>query len=172
MFRGWGTKKSGRLTVVLVHPGEEIGRGLLTEIIKETGLSKEEFLAILLCCVDILFSFLTWGCLEVLLFLLFFDFLDCLFKRWDVMFDCLPDGFGIHAEVCMDEFVSHACDFFPGQVGEFWFEGVRKFFGCFANDSMLRTAALSVFLSLTNSSYVMLATNSSMSVIASRMSCK
>ena len=38
----------GRLTVVPVHPGEEIGIGLLNKIIKDTGLSKEEFLAILL----------------------------------------------------------------------------------------------------------------------------
>jgi len=38
----------GRLTVVPVHPGEEIGIGLLNKIIKDTGLSKEEFLAVLL----------------------------------------------------------------------------------------------------------------------------
>jgi predicted RNA binding protein YcfA (HicA-like mRNA interferase family) len=38
----------GRLTVVPVHPGEEIGIGLLNKIIKDTGLSKEELLAILL----------------------------------------------------------------------------------------------------------------------------
>ena len=38
----------GRLTVVPVHPGEDIGTGLLNKIIKDTGLSKEEFLAILL----------------------------------------------------------------------------------------------------------------------------
>ena len=37
----------GRLTVVPVHPGEEIGIGLLNKIIKDTGLSKEEFLAVL-----------------------------------------------------------------------------------------------------------------------------
>ena len=37
----------GRLTVVPVHPGEEIGTGLLNKIIKDTGLSKEEFLAVL-----------------------------------------------------------------------------------------------------------------------------
>jgi predicted RNA binding protein YcfA (HicA-like mRNA interferase family) len=30
-----------------VHPGEEIGIGLLNKIIKDTGLSKEEFLATL-----------------------------------------------------------------------------------------------------------------------------
>jgi predicted RNA binding protein YcfA (HicA-like mRNA interferase family) len=33
----------GRLTVVPVHSGEEIGRGLLNKIIKDTGLTKEEF---------------------------------------------------------------------------------------------------------------------------------
>ena len=37
----------GRLTVVPVHPGEEIGIGLLNKIIKDTGLSKEEFLAVI-----------------------------------------------------------------------------------------------------------------------------
>jgi predicted RNA binding protein YcfA (HicA-like mRNA interferase family) len=34
----------GRLTVVPVHSGEEIGSGLLLKIIKDTGLSKEEFM--------------------------------------------------------------------------------------------------------------------------------
>ncbi|MCL5877850.1 MAG: type II toxin-antitoxin system HicA family toxin [Candidatus Bathyarchaeota archaeon] len=34
----------GRLTVVPVHAGEEIGSGLLLKIIKDTGLSKEEFI--------------------------------------------------------------------------------------------------------------------------------
>ena len=37
----------GRLTVVPVHAGEEIGTGLLYKIIKDTGLSKEEFITIL-----------------------------------------------------------------------------------------------------------------------------
>ena len=37
----------GRLTVVPVHAGEEIGSGLLGKIIKDTGLSKEEFMKIL-----------------------------------------------------------------------------------------------------------------------------
>jgi predicted RNA binding protein YcfA (HicA-like mRNA interferase family) len=37
----------GRLTVVPVHPGEDIGTGLLNKIIKDTGLSKEGFLAVL-----------------------------------------------------------------------------------------------------------------------------
>ncbi len=34
----------GRITVVPIHPEEEIGRGLLAKIIRDTGLSKEEFL--------------------------------------------------------------------------------------------------------------------------------
>jgi predicted RNA binding protein YcfA (HicA-like mRNA interferase family) len=37
----------GRLTVVPVHPKEEIGTGLLCKIIKDTGLSKEEFVRVL-----------------------------------------------------------------------------------------------------------------------------
>ena len=37
----------GRLTVVPVHAGEEIGTGLLNKIIKDTGLTKEEFLELL-----------------------------------------------------------------------------------------------------------------------------
>ena len=37
----------GRLTVVPVHGGEEIGSGLLAKIIKDTGLSKEDFVALL-----------------------------------------------------------------------------------------------------------------------------
>jgi predicted RNA binding protein YcfA (HicA-like mRNA interferase family) len=37
----------GRLTVVPVHSGEEIGSGLLLKIIKDTGLSKEEFMKLL-----------------------------------------------------------------------------------------------------------------------------
>jgi predicted RNA binding protein YcfA (HicA-like mRNA interferase family) len=37
----------GRLTVVPVHAGEEIGSGLLLKIIKDTGLSKEEFVELL-----------------------------------------------------------------------------------------------------------------------------
>lgn len=113
-----------------------------------------------------------WGCLGVLLFLVFLDFLDCLVKGWDVMFDCFPDGFVVIAEVCMDEFVSHACDFFPGKLGVFCFEGFGKFFGCSPMILMLRTTALSVFLSLTNSSYVTSATKFSISVMASKMSCK
>jgi len=34
----------GKITVVPIHPREEIGRGLLAKIIRDTGLSKEEFL--------------------------------------------------------------------------------------------------------------------------------
>ncbi len=37
----------GRVTVVPVHKGEQIGRGLLSKIIKDAGLTKEEFLNIL-----------------------------------------------------------------------------------------------------------------------------
>lgn len=37
----------GRLTVVPVHAREEIGRGLLNKIIKDTGLPKEEFIKLL-----------------------------------------------------------------------------------------------------------------------------
>lgn len=37
----------GRLTVVPVHAGEEIGKGLLLKTIKDTELSKEEFLRLL-----------------------------------------------------------------------------------------------------------------------------
>jgi predicted RNA binding protein YcfA (HicA-like mRNA interferase family) len=37
----------GRLTVVPVHSGEDIGTGLLNKIIKDTRLSKEEFLLVL-----------------------------------------------------------------------------------------------------------------------------
>ena len=37
----------GRVTVVPVHRGEEIGRGLLSKIIKDAGLKREEFLKLL-----------------------------------------------------------------------------------------------------------------------------
>jgi len=37
----------GRLTVVPVHGGEEIGTGLLNKIIKDTGLTKEEFVRLI-----------------------------------------------------------------------------------------------------------------------------
>jgi len=35
------------VTVIPVHRGEEIGRGLLYKIIKDAGLTKEEFLKLL-----------------------------------------------------------------------------------------------------------------------------
>ena len=34
----------GRTTIVPIHKGEDIGRGLLQEIIKDTKLTKEKFL--------------------------------------------------------------------------------------------------------------------------------
>jgi predicted RNA binding protein YcfA (HicA-like mRNA interferase family) len=34
----------GRTTIVPIHRGEDIGRGLLQEIIRDTKLTKEEFL--------------------------------------------------------------------------------------------------------------------------------
>jgi predicted RNA binding protein YcfA (HicA-like mRNA interferase family) len=34
----------GRTTIVPVHKGEDVGRGLLQEIIKDTKVTKEEFL--------------------------------------------------------------------------------------------------------------------------------
>ena len=37
----------GRSTVIPIHPGEELGRGILKEIISDTGMSKEEFLELL-----------------------------------------------------------------------------------------------------------------------------
>ena len=37
----------GRATVVPVHQGESLGRGLLSTIIKEVDLSREEFLRLL-----------------------------------------------------------------------------------------------------------------------------
>ena len=39
--------EDGRTTVVPVHPGRDIGRGLLREIIKEIGISREDFLRLL-----------------------------------------------------------------------------------------------------------------------------
>ena len=33
-----------RSTVIPVHPGEELGRGILLEIMSDVGLSKKEFL--------------------------------------------------------------------------------------------------------------------------------
>jgi len=37
----------GRSTVVPIHPGEELGRGILMEILNDTGLSKDEFIELL-----------------------------------------------------------------------------------------------------------------------------
>jgi predicted RNA binding protein YcfA (HicA-like mRNA interferase family) len=37
----------GRVTVVPIHPGEDIGRGLLSKIIKDTRMTKEQFLKLL-----------------------------------------------------------------------------------------------------------------------------
>ena len=37
----------GRVTVVPVHRGEELGRGILREIIKDAGIDKNEFLELL-----------------------------------------------------------------------------------------------------------------------------
>jgi predicted RNA binding protein YcfA (HicA-like mRNA interferase family) len=34
----------GRTTIVPIHKGEDIGRGLLQEIIRDTKLTREEFL--------------------------------------------------------------------------------------------------------------------------------
>jgi len=34
----------GRTTIVPIHKGEDIGRGLLQDIIKDTKITKEEFL--------------------------------------------------------------------------------------------------------------------------------
>jgi predicted RNA binding protein YcfA (HicA-like mRNA interferase family) len=38
---------NGRSTVIPVNPGEELGRGILMEIISDVGLSKKEFLELL-----------------------------------------------------------------------------------------------------------------------------
>ena len=37
----------GRVTVVPVHSGEDIGRGLLSKIIKDTRMTREQFLELL-----------------------------------------------------------------------------------------------------------------------------
>ena len=37
----------GRSTVVPVHPGEELGRGILMEIMNDVGISRKEFLELL-----------------------------------------------------------------------------------------------------------------------------
>ncbi len=36
----------GRTTVVPIHPGEDIGRGLLRKIIRDAKLSREQFVAL------------------------------------------------------------------------------------------------------------------------------
>lgn len=36
----------GRSTVIPMHQGEDIGRGLLMKILRDMGLTREEFLAI------------------------------------------------------------------------------------------------------------------------------
>lgn len=37
----------GRSTVIPIHLGEELGRGILKEILSDVGMSKEEFLELL-----------------------------------------------------------------------------------------------------------------------------
>ncbi len=37
----------GRTTVVPVHPGRDVGRGLLREIIREIGISRKDFMELL-----------------------------------------------------------------------------------------------------------------------------
>ena len=37
----------GRKTAVSVHPGEELGRGILREIMNDVGMNKKEFLDLL-----------------------------------------------------------------------------------------------------------------------------
>lgn len=37
----------GRSTVIPIHSGEELGRGILKEILIDVGMSKEEFLELL-----------------------------------------------------------------------------------------------------------------------------
>ena len=37
----------GRVTIVPVHSGEDIGRGLLSKIIKDTRMTREQFLKLL-----------------------------------------------------------------------------------------------------------------------------
>ncbi len=39
--------KGGRTIVIPVHSGEELGRGILLKIIKQAGLTKDEFLSAL-----------------------------------------------------------------------------------------------------------------------------
>ena len=37
----------GRTTVIPMHPGEEVGRGLLMKILRDVGLTKEEYLTLI-----------------------------------------------------------------------------------------------------------------------------
>ena len=37
----------GRTTVIPIHPGEEVGRGLLMKILRDVGLTKEEYLKLI-----------------------------------------------------------------------------------------------------------------------------
>jgi predicted RNA binding protein YcfA (HicA-like mRNA interferase family) len=37
----------GRVTVVPIHPGEDVGRGLLSKIIKDTRMTREQFVKLL-----------------------------------------------------------------------------------------------------------------------------
>lgn len=37
----------GRTTVIPIHPGEEIGRGLLMKILRDVGLTKEDYLKLI-----------------------------------------------------------------------------------------------------------------------------
>ncbi len=39
----------GRSTVIPVHPGEELGRKMLMDIMNDVGVSKKEFLELLEC---------------------------------------------------------------------------------------------------------------------------
>ena len=37
----------GRVTVIPVHPGEDLGRGILSKIIRDSRITKEQFLKLL-----------------------------------------------------------------------------------------------------------------------------
>jgi len=37
----------GRITVIPVHPGEELGRGILMEVMSDVRMSKQDFLELL-----------------------------------------------------------------------------------------------------------------------------
>jgi len=38
---------NGRVTVVPVHPGEDLGRGMLSKIIRDSRITREQFLKLL-----------------------------------------------------------------------------------------------------------------------------